>query len=387
VPEPERVESLDDLAPTIELYHHTVGAGRYDEAWLIYRDRLWYDIFYRLGAYHTQIELLNALLVVLPKLSEESTQAHVLNELAGSYALSGQPRQASSLLQKHNSLRVRTDEKRDASVGLTNLAGLKIDLGELGSAEETLLRSIEIRLEADQEHPWSHSTDDLRTHPEFDQACAHEALGCLFRYLGRRQRAQGELDIAFHLFLTLDMQQSLGSVWAERALLSLAGDDSIGALEAANKSLALADNQSVERDSVRAEWLLGAAYRARGELAQAESHLEEALHRCRRINLIETEPNILLELARLRRAQVRTGALSLAQEALDIADRCQYRLVQADCHNFLAQLALEAGDRQKAQEHAGTARERAWCDGPPHRYEAAFQEAERLLKEIESLKH
>jgi len=103
--------------------------------------------------------------------------------------------------------------------------------------------------------------------------------------------------------------------------------------------------------------------------------------------LIETEPNILLELARLRHAQGRGEALSLAQEALDIAERCEYRLVQADCHNFLAELALEEGNRQKAQEHAETARERAWCDGPPHRYEAAFQEAERLLQEIESLKH
>jgi glutamine synthetase len=90
-----------------------------------------------------------------------------------------------------------------------------------------------------------------------------------------------------------------------------------------------------------------------------------------------------------------TEALSLAQEALEIADRCEYRLVQADCHNFLAQLALalsgveglEADDRQKAQEHAETARERAWCDGPPHRYEAAFQEAERLLEKVGSPKH
>ena len=88
-----------------------------------------------------------------------------------------------------------------------------------------------------------------------------------------------------------------------------------------------------------------------------------------------------------RTSEVRRTWEALAQEALDIADRCQYRLVQADCHNFLAELALEAGDRQKAQEHAETARERAWCDGPPHRYEAAFQEAERLLGKIESLKH
>jgi hypothetical protein len=77
----------------------------------------------------------------------------------------------------------------------------------------------------------------------------------------------------------------------------------------------------------------------------------------------------------------------LAQEALDIADRCEYRLVQTDANLVLAELALAEGNRQKAQEHAETARKRAWCDGPPHRYEATFQEAERLLEKIESLKH
>jgi hypothetical protein len=40
VPEPEKIESLDDLAPVIELYHHTVNSGRYDEAFGLYRDRL-----------------------------------------------------------------------------------------------------------------------------------------------------------------------------------------------------------------------------------------------------------------------------------------------------------------------------------------------------------
>jgi tetratricopeptide (TPR) repeat protein len=192
-----------------------------------------------------------------------------------------------------------------------------------------------------------------------------------------------------------------GKVWAYRALRAVLMGDADGALEAARRARELADVRSFEADIIRAEWLLGAAHRARGELAQAEEHLDEALQRCRRINLIYFEPDILLELARLRHAQVRrtsevrrtsNEALSRAREALSIADRCGYRLVQADCHNFLAQLALalseveglEAGNLDEACQHAQTARERAWCDGPPHRYEVAFREAERLLGEIAS---
>jgi hypothetical protein len=40
VPKLDKVETLDDLAPGIELYHHTVGARLYDEACDLFYDRL-----------------------------------------------------------------------------------------------------------------------------------------------------------------------------------------------------------------------------------------------------------------------------------------------------------------------------------------------------------
>jgi hypothetical protein len=39
-PSPRKIQSLADLQPTIELYHHTVRAGRYDEACALFYDRL-----------------------------------------------------------------------------------------------------------------------------------------------------------------------------------------------------------------------------------------------------------------------------------------------------------------------------------------------------------
>ena len=47
-----------------------------------------------------------------------------------------------------------------------------------------------------------------------------------------------------------------------------------------------------------------------------------------------------------------------------------------------ARLALDAGNRTAARQHADIARERAWCDGPPHCYKPALDEAEGLLKEL-----
>src|SRR5260370_21926618 len=121
------------------------------------------------------------------------------------------------------------------------------------------------------------------------------------------------------------------------------------ALQSAYRSRELGNVGRYERDIIRAEWLMGWSliHQSPGE---AEQHLSDALTRCRRINLVEFEPDILLALARWHHA---TGnaitAREHADEALTIADRCEYRLVQDDVHNFLAELALDSTDSKTAR--------------------------------------
>ena len=116
IPKPQRVASLDDLQPTIELYYHLVHAGRYDEAWVLYRDRLWKPIYYQLGQYQLQIECLNVLFTnginELPNLSDESFQAHACNELANSYSLAGQPAAAIPLFEQQIAIRKKQGDKK-----------------------------------------------------------------------------------------------------------------------------------------------------------------------------------------------------------------------------------------------------------------------------------
>ena len=107
---------------------------------------------------------------------------------------------------------------------------------------------------------------------------------------------------------------------------------------------------------------------------EADRHLSEALTRCRSINAVDHEADILLDLARLRVAMAppapaalpprgrggqeggRDEALRLAQEALLITERSGYVLQGADVHLFLARMALEDGDEEMALEHAREAR-------------------------------
>jgi hypothetical protein len=225
--------------------------------------------------------------------------------------------------------------------------------------------------------------------------------------------AEQQLSHAFSLFDRVSPSRS-SVTWAYRSLGALLVGDSIAALEAARRARELAELGfpglgQLERDIIRAEWLLGAAVlvalssadtqflKETDYLEQAETHLNEALIRCRRINMVDHEPDILLAWARWHHAKGNIDqARQDAGEALAIADCCEYRLKQAEIHNFLARLAWERvnelremGDENgaaqafaEAREHAEIAKERAWCDGPPHCYKPALEEAEGLLEEI-----
>ncbi len=389
VPPPERVQRLEDLAPVIELYHHTVRAGLYDETFTLFRDRINQATYYQFGAYQLRIELLRALFpdgdpstgsgqAALPRLKGESAQAWTLNALANSYSLSGQPRRAVPLFEQMNASFETRGDKVNLATGLGNLAFQQTAIGALRAAEANLHRRIALR----------RGIEDAPT-----EAIGHLELGRLLAYRSVFDEAERHLAMAQEVFDGTGVERTnlvsvVRAYWALRALLM---GDARAALEAARQALELADEHArryspVERDYVRAHWLLGAAHRANGDLAEADRHLSEALTRCRGSNMVDHEADILLDLARLRAATgARAEALRLAQEALVITERCGYVLQGADVHLFLAQMALEGGDEETALEHAREARRLATCDGPPdYTYKVAYDEAGALRRRIVS---
>ncbi len=368
-----KVQSMDDLQPVIELYHHTVRSGRYDEARDLYSNRLGPGpLFYRLGAYQVIIDLLRAMFPdgedKPPRLKSEADQAWVMNALATSYAMSGQPRKAITAYHLAVDIAQKIGNTSNVGIGLSGMAEVaQVPVGDLKAAEQNLLRSVEIA---------------RGLGGKFNEAVGHADLGQLLAYEGLYADAATELGSARARVGRIE-RQFQGLCEAHRSLCCLLMEDTKQALKHAQKTRKLADIQRNERDIIRAEWLLGWAEAALGNLNAAEKHLDEALTRCRRISLVELEPDILLAWARWHKTKGNAAeARKHAKEALTIADRCEYRLKQADVHNFLARLDLDAGKRLSAREHAETAKERAWCDGPPHCYKPALDEAERLLKEL-----
>ena len=110
-------------------------------------------------------------------------------------------------------------------------------------------------------------------------------------------------------------------------------------------------------------------------------------------NLIELEAPILLEHAKLEieRSESEpstTKSKQLALEALRVADRCEYRLQQAEIHNFLAVLFLRIDDLPKARHHCESAKERASCgvdpSTSPYYYKPAYEEANRICSVLQT---
>jgi len=449
---PQRVQRLEELAPLIELYHHTLRAGQHDAAWQLFYDRLEQPTYFQLGAYPLRIELLRGLFPDgeerPPRLSNERAQGWTLNALANSYSLNGQPGRAVPLLEMGNAIDEKRGDKKNLAIGLGNVACMaQIYIGALRAAETNLRRRIALCREIED---------------EFREAIGHQELGRLLAYCGAWPEAAAELDAALALFEKLGHVQAQGVTWAYRALAGLlewrgfaphpgpspfdklraqpvghvfnvtdpvfnvtdepsrlkrdllraqpggeresvasppAGGteggsklpppDRLHPLAAARRALELAEGGDpniggavLPRDLVRTYWLLGAAHRAAGDLAAAERPLTEALTRCRSINLVEFEADILLDVARLRAAQGDPAeGIRLAEEARLIAERSGYVLPGADANLFLARQALAAGAPAQARACAQRARELARCDGPPHYYKVAFDEAEALLKD------
>ena len=323
LPGRNRLQNLKDAGPIIELYHHTIRAGRCDDARKLYEERLSHLLYFRFGAFHTCIELLEGLFPEgidnPPNLEKAGHQAWTLNELANSFALTGRLRRASRLFEKQNELRKQIDDHRNIGIGLANLAIMvEIPLGRLESAHSNVRSAIKVFQDIG-ERTW--------------EATGRMEKGLLLAYQGEFEESERELALARLEYDRIGPNRT-NYVTVVRncdVLRNVLGGKIEEALEGARKARKVADEVTkgygaYERDLVRCEWLLGLSMvrlaekdvlKRKDNMQEAETHLGEALTRCRRIGLIELEPDILLAWARLRwENENPVEARALADEAL-----------------------------------------------------------------------
>lgn len=379
LPKPEKKNSLEDINSYIELYYHMIRAGDKFNATQFLFDNLIPDPLYSLfGGFQLCLELLQDFFpegdTKLPAIEDEHKQCLLLNAISACYNKTGKPILSVEYQKKQIELREKqknTDRgKKNLATGLRNLAISQLELGYFEDAKKNLLKSIEVS-------------------PEH-KALGHREMGRVLAYLGDWQGAYKELKSAYEIFKKQDTLQPQGIIWAYRSLNARLQGDFSSSLIAAKEALDIAKKtKKYARDLVRAKWELGAAYRGLfgvnrdndAYLKKAEEHTLEALASCRVITNIEVEADILLEFANIQYFQGNLEETNKTiQKALKIANRCEYRLQQADIHLFLAQIAKESEDKITAIKEVEISIERASCG-----YKPTLDKAKKLKSVLSNL--
>lgn len=391
---PQHVERLEELQAIIELYHHTTRAGLHYEALSLYRDRLQKTLYYQFGAYQLNLDLLEPLTLVMervPQARAVGVRAWLMSSLALNYSSLGYPHQAAKFFYDEIPIRTAIGDKLRLAISLGSLANeVLTPMGQFRESEKNLESMVELCQEVNS-YIW--------------ESFGLQKLGRILSYRGKWDDAQEVFQRAVSL---LDQAKAdewyKGGIWAywaqclllrartrkdQQHFVADAADALPDCVTAAGVAVEMAKQRAAQglhsvSDFARAYWLLGAAQRVDENLVEAERNLTEALTRCRCINLVEYEADILLELARLQAAQGQEApAFRLAEEARVITERSGYVLQGADVHLFLAEQALAASEREEAQRLAARARELARCDGgPDYTYKVTWEAAGQLLERL-----
>jgi tetratricopeptide (TPR) repeat protein len=365
----ERVESLADLTPAIELYHILVGLGRFDDALELFNDRLNEATLFRLAAHRDRIAWLELLFpngpTSLPTLKSPSYQASTLNALSQSYLFSGQPGRATQLRRQAIEIRKRLNEKRNLHVILVNTGFSLLEIGALREAASVVRQGLVLSREYQSQHA---------------QAITLQFLGSLYNIIGEDLLGHITLNRSRRLFRQVRSLQGEGTVSTFLVEMWLRLGEFDKAVTLIKEILQLALDQRVERDFIRAELLQGRAALGLGDLLQADEHLHRSLTRARAVNLVELELPALIAIAELEH---RRGHPAEAKVRLDdvweAAERGPYPLRQADAYNILSAIEVAKGNAPAAIDAATRAYKAAWCDGPPYAYHWGLQKAKAHL--------
>jgi tetratricopeptide (TPR) repeat protein len=370
--ENEAINRLEDLTPAIELYHTLIGLGRYEDAFIVFRERLSKAMLWRLSASRQRIELLEQLfphgLGYLPRLSDPSDQAFTLEQLALGFQFSGQPGRAVSLLQRSNAIRSEGGNEEGYTVGLSNLSDTLRYTGGLREASVSVSRALSITRQRED---------------RFREGAGLSLLGLALAAMGEANGSASALRRSLRIWVERSNRQGIGFVNMSLSQRALWFEEFAPAREFADQAWEIASSRKNEGDYIRAARAQGETALGLNDHAVADERLHHALSRARTVNLAEEELPALTALAELRRRQGDPqAARELLEDVWEYAERGPYPLFHADALNVLAQIERDAGNTAAAIEAATKGYRLAWCDGPPYAYHWGLINAQKHLEEL-----
>jgi tetratricopeptide (TPR) repeat protein len=375
VPKPpdwSKVESIEDLTPTIELYQSLIGLERYQNAFELFRDHLSDATLWRFSASRQRAELLERLfpdgINSLPRLQAEEDQAYTLNTLGLAYLFRGEPGRAVPLFRRSVEILEREKRTQGAAIGLGNLSeGLGV-FAALREADSAIRRAIR---------------EGRKNQDRFSEAMVEYLWGLNQAVCGLCTESEIALKRSLNICISEGHQQGEGLVSAYLAARHLWFGNPERALHLAQRAWEIAYSRRNEADFIRAARLHGAAALGLNDLDTAAERLQHALTRARAVNRVEEELPTLIALAELhRREQEFAAARELLDQIWAPAEHGPYPLLHADAQNVLAQIERDEGNAKAAIAAATKAYTLAWCDGPPYAYHYGLTNARKHLEEL-----
>jgi len=350
IPKVSEAESIDDPAPVIKLYYRTVNAKRYEEALELFDERLVQFLSDYLGEYPLGVELLDAFNIEYKKgdriITTINNQILMLSLYEVYKTHSGKRFELLKFLHRAYNVASQQKELKCELTCLSNIGAFSLSFGDLENSTTSLLKGLSL-------------IEDFEYH--LIEGTIRLNLGLCYLYMKEFNNSNIELFKAINIFnnafeveKTLERKQiariKKGFSFALISLLKLFEGHVSNSIKYATKAERI--NKKHYQEHIWDYYLLGASYVATGKIRLAYQYLDKAIQGCRRINLAELEALILLELAKIYHLQKKESeSLSLATEALEIANRCSYVLQQADIEQFLGEFYLDLGDTEKAGKY------------------------------------
>lgn len=376
LPKPDwhHVHTLDDLVPTLELYHCLIELRRYEEAVSVFFDSLDAATHNRLSASRKRIELLTPLVELtrngLPRLQNPAYLASTLNALGRAHNYDGNLHMAATYLSDALDL-TNTSPLLSGpdAFSFCDLSNVLRPAGHLFKSRSAALKAIVC---------WR---ERRRFHQEMRSSVR---LGLALAASGKTSASIIVLKRAMRLATKANpRKQAEGFVSSAMAQMELWIQQNERANVLAETAWVLAKDYDFERDFIRAARLQGEAALKVFSLTIADERLHHALTRARQVNFVEEELPALIALAELRRRQDQPDEAREYLDAVwDAAARGPYPLFHADALNVLAALERDLGHREAAIAAATESYKKAWCDGPPYAYHWGLEAARKHLREL-----
>ncbi|MFT3767110.1 MAG: hypothetical protein QM820_16560 [Minicystis sp.] len=351
-------ETIEEMAPLYAAVVHGCMAGKNQEALDdVYRKRIQRGQAYfntaKLGAFGSEVTVLSAFFDPpwerLATGIDEWSQGYIFNEAGLDLQALGRLSEAADLMQRSLERNVNRKDWRQAAVGASNFSDL---LRSRGRFEEALAQARKGVNFAD------------RGSDAFLSMGLRTTLAAALHAMGRREEATTQFEETERLHK--ERQPAYPLLYSVQGfqycdiLLDEGRDTEVQ--ERAARTLAWSEAQrflldiALDHLSLGRAHLLGAQRGTGGDLAQAASHLTQAVDGIRRASTQHMLPLGLLARAALH---THTRAFDLARrdldEALSLSTRCGYRPHEADTHLAYVRLSLAESNPTAAHHHLSAA--------------------------------